>query len=91
MMLVAALLLALPTSAEPFEPELALTFNLKEDGATLSPQNKMPDETEAHTTGRAEYSQIPFDLGRYDVRDHNFARHAAGELLVHAAAIGGSI
>ena len=69
MMFVAALLLALPASAgemEPFEPEIALTFNLKEDGATLSPQNKMPDETEAHTTGRAEYSQIPFDLGRYD-------------------------
>ena len=63
MMLVAALLLALPASAaemEPFEPEIALTFNLKEDGATLSPQNKLPDELEAHSTGQADFDQYPF-------------------------------
>ena len=41
-------------------PELQLKFNLKEDGETLSQQNKMPDEPEAHSTGRAEYTQYPF-------------------------------
>ena len=41
-------------------PELQLKFNLKEDGETLSQQNKMPGEPEAHSTGRAEYTQYPF-------------------------------
>ena len=41
-------------------PELELKFNLKEDGETLSQQNKMPGEPEAHSTGRAEYTQYPF-------------------------------
>ena len=40
-------------------PELLLKFNLKEDGETLSQQNKMPDEPEAHSTGRADYTQYP--------------------------------
>ena len=40
---------------ESFSPDLALGFIWKEDGATLSPQNKLPDEAEAHTTGRAQY------------------------------------
>ena len=40
-------------------PELQLKFNLKEDGETLSQQNKMPDEPEAHSTGRADYTQYP--------------------------------
>ena len=63
LLFVAALLLMLPASAEemePFEPEMALTFNLKEDGATLSPQNKLPDELEAHSTGQADFDQYPF-------------------------------
>ena len=34
-------------------PELQLKFNLKEDGETLSQQNKMPEDPEAHSTGRA--------------------------------------
>ena len=50
------------TSAEEPDyeaPELQLKFNLKEDGETLSQQNKMPDEPEAHSTGRADYTQYP--------------------------------
>jgi hypothetical protein len=56
-----------PASAEEeesFSPDLALGFIWKEDGATLSPQNKLPDETEAHTTARAEYDDGI--LGRYN-------------------------
>ena len=51
-----------PASAveeEAFSPSLALGFIWKEDGATLSPQNKLPDEAEAHTNGRADYEQYP--------------------------------
>ncbi|MDP6275258.1 MAG: hypothetical protein QF883_03260, partial [Candidatus Poseidoniia archaeon] len=44
---------------ESFSPDLALGFIWKEDGATLSPQNKLPDEAEAHTTGRADFEQYP--------------------------------
>ena len=40
-------------------PELQLKFNLKEDGETLSQQNKMPEDPEAHSTGRADYTQYP--------------------------------
>ncbi len=49
---------------ESFSPDLALGFIWKEDGTTLSPQNKLPDEAEAHTTGRAEYDDGI--LGRYN-------------------------
>lgn len=41
-------------------PELLLKFNLKEDGDTLSQQNKMPEDPEAHSTGRAQFTQYPF-------------------------------
>jgi len=41
-------------------PELLLKFNLKEDGETLSQQNKMPEDPEAHSTGRAQFTQYPF-------------------------------
>lgn len=59
--LLAASFLFVPASAqeEAFSPDLTLTFIWKEDGATLSPQNKLPDEVEAHSTGRAEYDQYP--------------------------------
>ena len=51
------------TSAEEPDyeaPELQLKFNLKEDGETLSQQNKMPEDPEAHSTGRAQFTQYPF-------------------------------
>jgi hypothetical protein len=40
-------------------PELQLKFNLKEDKESLTPQNKLPMDPEAHSTGRAEYTQYP--------------------------------
>ena len=40
-------------------PELQVKFNLKEDKETLTPQNKMPEDPEAHSTGRAQYDQYP--------------------------------
>ena len=45
------------TAAEPeYEnPELELKFNLKEDKESLTPQNKLPAEPEAKSTGRAQY------------------------------------
>ena len=67
-LLTLCVLVALPGSAqeESFSPDLTVMFNLKEDGATLSPQNKLPDEVEAHSTGRAEYDTIPGDPVRYN-------------------------
>ena len=49
------------TAAEPeYEnPELELKFNLKEDKESLTPQNKLPAEPEAKSTGRAQYDQYP--------------------------------
>ena len=41
-------------------PEIQLKFNLKEDAESLTQQNKMPDEPEAHSTGSADYDQYPF-------------------------------
>ena len=41
-------------------PELQVKFNLKEDKETLTPQNKMPGDPEAHSTGRAQFQQYPF-------------------------------
>ena len=41
-------------------PEIQLKFNLKEDKETLTQQNKMPEEPEAHSTGSADYTQYPF-------------------------------
>ena len=41
-------------------PELQLKFNLKEDKESLTPQNKLPADPEAHSTGRAEFTQYPF-------------------------------
>jgi len=40
-------------------PELVLKFNLKEDKESLTPQNKLPTEPEAHSTGTAKYTQYP--------------------------------
>ena len=40
-------------------PELQVKFNLKEDKESLTPQNKMPEDPEAHSTGRAQYDQYP--------------------------------
>ena len=40
-------------------PELQLKFNLKEDKESLTPQNKLPADPEAHSTGRAQYDQWP--------------------------------
>ena len=61
--LLSALLLAsMSVSAEDVQyenPELQVKFNLKEDKETLTPQNKMPEDPEAHSTGRAEYEQWP--------------------------------
>ena len=61
LLLLAGVALALSASAEDesLEPVLVVSFNLKEDGTTLSPQNKLPDEAEAHTTGRADFEQYP--------------------------------
>ncbi len=61
LLLLAGFALALSASAEDesLEPVLVVSFNLKEDGTTLSPQNKLPDEAEAHTTGRADFEQYP--------------------------------
>ncbi len=49
---------------ESFSPDLALTFIWKGDDATLSTQNKLPDEVEEHSTGRAQYDDGI--LGRYN-------------------------
>ena len=51
---------------ESFSPDLALGFIWKEDGTTLAPQNKLPDEMEAHSTGRSEYDTVPGDPLRYN-------------------------
>ena len=40
-------------------PEIQLKFNLKEDDESLTQQNKMPEEPEAHSTGSADYDQYP--------------------------------
>ena len=62
MLFAGALLLALPASAvetEPFGPELALHFNMKEDNS-LSPQSKLPDEVEAKKNVQAD---VDWDIG----------------------------
>jgi len=60
---ISALLLAsMSANAEEVQyenPELQVKFNLKEDKESLTPQNKMPEDPEAHSTGRAQYDQYP--------------------------------
>ncbi len=61
MLFAGALLLALSAGAdegEPLEPELAISFNMKDDDLTLSPQNKLPDEPEKVKRVNAQYDQI---------------------------------
>ena len=62
MLFAGALLLALPASAvetEPFGPELALHFNMKEDNS-LSPQSKLPDEVATEKNVQAD---VDWDIG----------------------------
>ena len=62
LLFIAALLLALPASAEevePFGPELALHFNMKDDNS-LSPQYKLPDEAETQKNVQAD---IDWNIG----------------------------
>ena len=61
-MFFAFILMSMNAQAEEPEyenPELVVKFNLKEDKETLTPQNKMPDEPEAKSLGRAQYDQYP--------------------------------
>ncbi|MEC7687124.1 MAG: hypothetical protein VX817_01985, partial [Candidatus Thermoplasmatota archaeon] len=59
--ITALFLVSLDASAEPeYEnPELEIKFNLKEDKESLTPQNKLPSEPEAKSTGRSQYDQWP--------------------------------
>ena len=62
LLFVGTFLLALPVSAEgaePYEPELSLHFNMKDDN-TLSPQYKLPDEAETQKNVQAD---IDWDIG----------------------------
>jgi len=59
--IAAVFLVSLNASAEPdYEnPELEIKFNLKEDKESLTPQNKLPTDPEAKSTGRSQYDQWP--------------------------------
>ena len=71
LLFVGAFLLTPPAnagSAEPYEPELSLHFNMKDDN-TLSPQYKLPDEAETQKNVQAdvEYNFLLFIVGRNPV------------------------
>ena len=62
LLFVGAFLLPPPANAEgaePYEPELSLHFNMKDDNA-LSPQYKLPDEAETQKNVQAD---IDWDIG----------------------------
>ncbi len=89
-----ALLLALSAGAEegePLEPELAISFNMKDDDLTLSPQNKLPDEPETVKRVNAQYDEIftirrdqqPVNVGEWASDSVKYSR----EILIEEANI----
>ena len=94
LLFVGALLLALPGSAqegEPLEPELVVSFNMKEDDIALSPQNKLPDEPEAVKRVNADYNEyLTFRTGSQPVMVGEWASDPAAysqEIVIEEANI----